>query len=432
MNFSPSATPTFQRTSIKPTAIPTVVLPGVWWSYYAYNGKYYSTIAASNGFDTCLNYFYYLPTDWILAPDDSNSLNAISLNAWNTVTVVVASGRGYYSNSTYGLLNNEYSNWLSTYEDSHYKCAKCPCQVLIMYSPNSRKPSYSPVTYFPVASPSYFPIRYPSGTPSIKVDTTALLIIHVVVPSIFGSCLFIAGCSMVILFLFRKHGNADTMQAQVKPTSQQEDDNNITDNNNSNGILLQPQPIAIEYQLQPMVALQQSVENGNGLQQQQQQYIMQIQPGYIQLQPQQATQPQIQVYGRYGQSQPEYGQQIVYDNAQLQLQSLPQAYAQSQSQQQQAYAFSQPPLQGQQQIYSFTNSQFQTQSQLQVSSNYYIVLLIFPFQIKFFVCISFADLLCTLFGSPEWLLARTTASPAAAAVIRLEHCAPRGGCLDVQ
>eukprot|EP01036_Dinobryon_divergens_P027324 gene27324-36080_t len=212
-----------------------------------------------------------------------------------------------------------------------------------MYSPNSRKPSYSPVTYFPVASPSYFPIRYPSGTPSIKVDTTALLIIHVVVPSIFGSCLLIAGCSMVILFLFRKHGNADTMQAQVKPTSQQEDDNNITDNNNSNGILLQPQPIAIEYQLQPMVALQQSVENGNGLQQQQQQYIMQIQPGYIQLQPQQATQPQIQVYGRYGQSQPEYGQQI----------------------QQQAYAFSQPPLQGQQQIYSFTNSQFQTQSQLQ-------------------------------------------------------------------
>jgi hypothetical protein len=369
---------------MKPTAIPTeVILPGVLWNYYAYNGKYYSTIAAAYGDgDTCQNnHYYYLPTDWTLAPDDSSSLYAISLNAWKTVTVVVASGRGYYSNSTYGLLNSEYTNWLSTYayEDSYYGCAKCPCQVLIMYSPNSRKPSYSPATYFPVASPSYSPIspiRYPSYSP-IKVDTTALLIIHVVVPSIFGSCLFIAGCSMVILFLFRKHGNADTTQAQVKPTSQQEDDNNITTNNNSNGILLQPQP---------MVALQQSVENGNGLQQQQQQqYFMQIQPGYIQLQPQQATQPQIQVYGRYGQSQPEYGQQIVYDNAQLQLQSMPQAYAQSQSQQQQAYAFSQPPLQGQQQIYSFTNSQFQTQPQLQVISNYNIVLLIFPFQIKFFV-----------------------------------------------
>eukprot|EP01035_Chromulina_nebulosa_P003046 gene3046-4158_t len=106
----------------------------------------------NNGQSYCQNYYYYLPSNWILAPDDDDSLDVITANTWSTTTVVVAApgnitGNGYYSNSIWGLSNDNYSNWLlfSQYSSSNgyaYNCAKCNCEILIMYSPKP-KPSLS-------------------------------------------------------------------------------------------------------------------------------------------------------------------------------------------------------------------------------------------------------------------------------------------------
>eukprot|EP01036_Dinobryon_divergens_P033685 gene33685-43536_t len=138
-----------------PTAKPTPFVPPSRTNYYSYNGKYYSTLAdvsLNNGQSYCQNYYYYLPSNWILAPDDDDSLDVITANTWSTTTVVVAApgnitGNGYYSNSIWGLSNDNYSNWLlfSQYSSSNgyaYNCAKCNCEILIMYSPKP-KPSLS-------------------------------------------------------------------------------------------------------------------------------------------------------------------------------------------------------------------------------------------------------------------------------------------------
>ena len=98
------------------------------------------------------NNYEYLPINWILVPEDSNSLKVISLYMWSTKTVVVASGAGYYSNSTYGSININFYHWLTSYFSTYsyvYACWQCNCEILIMYwsYPSTLTPSYSPVVY---------------------------------------------------------------------------------------------------------------------------------------------------------------------------------------------------------------------------------------------------------------------------------------------
>eukprot|EP01036_Dinobryon_divergens_P032311 gene32311-41872_t len=125
-------------------------------NYYSYNGKYYSTLAdvsVNSGLRYCQNTYYCLPRDWILAPDDDDSLDVITANSWSTDTVVVAasgsdSRNGYYSGS--GFNNNNLSNWLLASKNTTdlyycyaYNCAKCNCEVLILYSPDPTSTSTS-------------------------------------------------------------------------------------------------------------------------------------------------------------------------------------------------------------------------------------------------------------------------------------------------
>ena len=153
-SVTPSIQPTFQGPSL-PT-IPTLSVIPSSINYY------YSTLANANlnsGTTYCQNTFLYVPTDWILAPDDIDSLSVITLNTWSTTTVVVASGVGYYSKSTFGSINRAYSNWLVRYYAAYgfvYSCATCNCEVLIMYSP------------YPTLEPSYAPAICYNPSPSIK------------------------------------------------------------------------------------------------------------------------------------------------------------------------------------------------------------------------------------------------------------------------
>ena len=374
---TPSGKPTAKRTTptARPTVIPTQFVPPSRMNYYLYNGKYYSTLAdvnVNNPSTTCQNTYYTLPMDWIFAPGDSDSLQVIFLNTWSTSTVVVASGDGYFSKSSYGLLNNAVSYWLHTSYSIYgnkYTCPICNCQILIMYSPYpiTSKPSYSPVSYI---SPS---ILSSSATSSSSSSSSGDFL------GIFFGCF----CGVVFLILsflacyfYRNKLIVDkrSQQIQVQPTTQLEDSVAVVhhdqpaDTNNSyytNGMGMQPQPVA--YDLRPM-------DYGNVQQQQQQQQpqqaYIQTQPGYIQMQPLQVNriqadqqyayeylqpQPQPQVYGRYGQPQPQPQPQPVYNYVQTQ----PLVYGYQ--------------LQEQSQVYTTNNSQF-LQPQPQVSS-YYIFFL---------------------------------------------------------
>ena len=78
----------------------------------------------------CQRNYEELPQDWILAPDNSNSMNVISLNTWSTKTVIVDSGFGYYSRSSFASLN---SGYFLVSNGTALSCAICDCQVLIQY-----------------------------------------------------------------------------------------------------------------------------------------------------------------------------------------------------------------------------------------------------------------------------------------------------------
>ena len=123
-SISPSARPA----SLKPTTILTTspTAPTIYRNY-SYNGKYFSTLANLKVNDLnvlCQNGYIKLPKSWVLAPDNSDSISAIYYNTWSTNTVVVASGVGYKSKSSYGLIVR--TKMLSSKYLS-YACAPCSC-----------------------------------------------------------------------------------------------------------------------------------------------------------------------------------------------------------------------------------------------------------------------------------------------------------------
>ena len=326
--------------------MPTTTMPTAFTSinYYYFNGKYYSTLANVNinGPSLCQNTYYYLPFDWILAPDNSDSIGVIFSNTWSTSTVVVASGVGYYSRSSYASINRAYSYWLytsySTYYGNSYNCKMCDCQILIMYSPYPKtlKPSYSPVVYSTTTS------KNSSSSSSSGVYSVLVIPFFIMV-----------GC--LIFFIHRRRVSAMQMQqVQVQPVPQMM---------NSAGYYEQPTITNSNYgivaQTQPMVY-------GSNMQQlQPQQPGIHTQPEYIQLQPQQAI--QLQGYG-YVQSHPEpqsYGQ------PQAQGYGYGQIYPEPQVQQVYTYGNS-PPLQLQHQVerYSILGINFYFRSDYLISIVY--------------------------------------------------------------
>ena len=279
----------------------------------------------------CQSSYYYLPIDWIFAPDNVDSLYAIYYNTWSTTTVVVASGVGYYSKSTFGLRNTAYSNWLIPYYSPSYgyswKCAKCNCEILIMYSPYPKtlKPSYSPIM-FSDPSPSYTSSTSSSSSSSGNSGLYSLVVLP----------FFLVFFCFTCIYKYRRRVQAmQIQQVQVQPS--------IPGVINSAGYYEQP---TIDNNNYPVV-VQAQYGNSSYMQQPhpQQQPYGQIQPGYIQLPLQQVNQPLV-----HGYAQPQ-----------------PQVYGYEQPQMQ--YGYAQPQLQAQQpqsHVYSYGNSELQPQPQPQV------------------------------------------------------------------
>jgi hypothetical protein len=328
---------------LKPTTIPTIspTEPTIYRNY-SYNGKYFSTLANLNvnGLNVlCQDGYIKLPKNWVLAPDNSDSLSAIYYNTWSTNTVVVASGVGYKSKSTYGFMVR--TKMLSSKYYS-YACAPCSCVVMIMYSP---KPSYSPVVYSN------------SSSSSSSMDLSALyaLILLIEFPLFY--------CYGLIADRRRR---LNVQQNQVQPTIQQavtmsteeQPIVGVCNDNHHHGVAVMQQPI-ITY------------DSNNNMQRhpqpQQQQPYEHPQPGYIQLTPQSASQPQV-----FGYSHPQ-----VYSSDQQHHHLQPQAYGGSIQPQSPAYGYAQlePQVLGgycaqlQPQVYSNGNSsqlQQQPHPQIQV------------------------------------------------------------------
>lgn len=335
----------------------------------------------------------------------------------------------------------------------------------------------------PVANPSYLPVAYPSYSPSfypsspiISTGTTTSsssssssgnLFLTILLPCFFGFFFLLLACVVVYAF-YRKRSTVNTTRAQlvqVQPISQL-DNNNITavrhdppaitihNNRDYYSMVMQTQPV--EYELQTVVSPQQpNINYSNGLQQQQQQpqvqqsYI-QTQAGIIQLQPQQASQPdqpcpqsQPYIYGRNGQSQPhtqEYGsaqpQQPVNKTAQSQFQAQEIKYVQPQQPVVQAYGHLQPQSQSQLQPQASSYSQ-QSQSQphmnaydnsrLQYQVNiYYAFFLLFKLLQTVYCCLP-----SSCFTADPAAVWRNHLLCAASA-LRPEHCVPHGDCFDSQ
>ena len=127
-----------------------------------------------------------MPNNWVLAPDDADSLQVIYSYAWSTSTVIVSSGVGYNSASTFGSINKAYINWLltsgSTLSGYKYNCAQCPCQILIMYSPLP-----------PTIEPTRLPYTFS--------DDSSLSVGHVVMIVVFPVIFLVVVCAVGCYFL---------------------------------------------------------------------------------------------------------------------------------------------------------------------------------------------------------------------------------------
>ena len=232
----------------------------------------------NDGQSYCQPGYFYLPTDWVLAPDNSDSKSAIFLNTWSTYTVVVDSGVGYFSKSSFGSINKANNKWLlSTFISQFgyaYSCYPCNCEILIMYLPRTPAPSMRP-TYDPVAYPSS---AYYSSSSSSGVSNSLYPLF--VLPFFFFFCIF------ACITRYRRRVSVTQLPPQIQ---------------------VQPAVNATGYYEQPMMNHSNVNNNymvyGNG----NNNNIQQPQPHqpYMQLQSQQANQapvygymqPQPQVYG---------------------------------------------------------------------------------------------------------------------------------------
>ena len=238
----------------------------------------------------CQSSSYNLPNNWVLAPDNSDSRYVIYLKTWSTYAVVVASGVGYYSDSSYyGSIYRTYmlQSYYSYYSGYSYACSPCNCQILIMYVPTStiRSPTYSPVYYTGDDSSSS------SSSSSALLWLYALLLVPFF-------------CSFCCAIYHRSRLGARTTQIQriqVQPSIERGVTTNTegyyahpSDGDNNDNVV-QAEPIMI-------------YGNNSSQQEPQQQYPYSLQPQP----PQQDNQPQVYGYGQ----QPPQSNGNVYPEAQ--------------------------------------------------------------------------------------------------------------------
>ncbi len=97
-----------------------------------YNGRVYRTLDGTSPLDAgsskCQNYYLALPSGWVLAADNADSLYVITSYRWGTNAMVVANGYTYYTAQENAYYS--YYTALST-SGSTYKVMSCISLILI-------------------------------------------------------------------------------------------------------------------------------------------------------------------------------------------------------------------------------------------------------------------------------------------------------------
>jgi hypothetical protein len=102
-------------------------------NYANYSGSIYSTLADVNLYGypySCQSNAIYLPTGWIIAPDDNDSISVITSYTWST-SVVLTSGNGYCTQSCSSAVVNYGSSYLQTNGYGYYYVDYCNSEILI-------------------------------------------------------------------------------------------------------------------------------------------------------------------------------------------------------------------------------------------------------------------------------------------------------------
>ena len=99
-------------------------------------GHIYSTLSGVSPFgaigSTCQNVYFTLPSGWILAPDDPDSLSVITDYDWSTNILIVGNGKGYGSKGySMGAI---FGMNLLLVSGSDFMPQSCPMQILMRQS----------------------------------------------------------------------------------------------------------------------------------------------------------------------------------------------------------------------------------------------------------------------------------------------------------
>ena len=126
----PSSEPTPEPT-LQPASQPLERI-----NYVQYNGNYYSTladVAVDSSQLLCQTDYITLPDNWVIAPDNADSIAVIAAHYWSTHCVVVVSGTSYcglqYGSGSGGSCG---SGLLLSQGGAQYAVSSCTRQILIM------------------------------------------------------------------------------------------------------------------------------------------------------------------------------------------------------------------------------------------------------------------------------------------------------------
>ena len=100
-----------------------------------YENRIYSTLAdvpVDSSDDACQNYYLTLPSDWVIAPDNADSISAIRNNRWKTDHMVTSSGRLYYTAKYIFNAGQSAGCCYLEQSGSQYKVSACNFQILIL------------------------------------------------------------------------------------------------------------------------------------------------------------------------------------------------------------------------------------------------------------------------------------------------------------
>ena len=97
----------------------------------SYSGVQFAALDGANPSDSssgCQSSYIYLPSGWIIAPDNSVSRSAIGSYPWGTDKMVMADGYAYYT-SRYGY--GGYGSSYLSFSSGAYMPRSCNMRILI-------------------------------------------------------------------------------------------------------------------------------------------------------------------------------------------------------------------------------------------------------------------------------------------------------------